>query len=196
MKKLFVLFGVILVASLVSTPAIAQSRPQAMTGLGVGFADSLRFSNGHGIGTGGWKDTLHVSLKGGLRDTSQVFDLQNLRRLGVMWKLDNRQGGATGIDTFSFACSLQVSIDKSNWDVSGNFPVFTNAASTDVAAVLYTYYVEGLLDTAGRTQTNDLWGQQAIACARWGRFVTVSTLDTVDTLIVEGQAYHDYQPLR
>jgi hypothetical protein len=196
MKKILVLLSVFLMVAYVAAPALAQNRPQAMKGAGVGYADSLRFSNGHGLGTGGWKDTLHVTLKGGLRDTSSSFDLQNIRNLGTMWKIDNRQGATGGIDTFTFSCSLDVSVDGKNWDVVANFPVFTTALTVDIAPALYSYYAEGLQDSIGRTLSNDIFGQAAIQCARWGRFRTVSTLDTADTLIVEGQMYSDYKPLR
>jgi len=146
---------------------------------GVVYVDSLDWSNGTGLDTlGGTIDTL-ISAD---RDTSEMFQLANLKYLGAMFVYDQTQGTAGG--THSYICSLEVSIDGSNWYRPTASAAFSIASSADqTQPEIMVFYDATRADsvlTGANTRTSGS-AMHIIGSARLGRFISVQASGAADT---------------
>uniref|UniRef100_A0A6H1ZAD7 Uncharacterized protein n=1 Tax=viral metagenome TaxID=1070528 RepID=A0A6H1ZAD7_9ZZZZ len=186
MKKLIVLFAVFgLLVAAQAESFLKNSGDRSST-------YSVIWSNERGIGTGGTIDT----LLGADKDTSTIFQLDNLQSLGAIFVVNVQQGAAHGIDTAAvLSCSLQVSIDGTNWVSLRNEPSFTHASSADPAGnVMIVWYAEGALGDSiiGDGNVAGPNSRAYIDAARLGRLVLIQTADNNDTSYTQVQVHLEY----
>jgi len=150
------------------------------------FVDSLAWSNGQGLGTGGLVDTL---VAASLRDTSDAFPLTNLAWLGAMWKTDFKTNVSDAV-----TCSLEVSMDGTNWVRPAGMAVFSTAASAADGTDWCVFFSNVDIDApVTANNVSDKAAQAAIGVARLGRFVTATATQTADTLFSQIYVHRQYQ---
>ena len=187
MKKLIVLFAVfgLLVAAQATSTQLKPSGDRS-------FSYSVIWSNEVGQGAGGTIDTLLGSDK----DTSTAFSLDNLQSLGAIFVVNVQQGAAHGIDTAAvLSCSLQVSIDGTNWITVPNEPSFTHASSADPAGKnMIVWYSEAAMSdsSAGDVDVAGSASMSYVDAARLGRLVIIQTADNNDTSYTQVQVHLEY----
>jgi len=157
---------------------------------GVVYVDTLDWSNGQGVGASGMVDTL-IGATG--RDTSEVFSLANLQFLGATFVHTNSQGTAGG--THSYICSLEVSIDGSNWFRPAAGPVFSTSSSADPwrgTPIVYYSDTRDSVATEALLAAGDF--RYIVGSARLGRFVSKQVSGAADTTFGTVVVYKEYRP--
>jgi len=179
MRKLIVLFSslAMLVFAFADQADARKQHQYSLTPGGTVFIDSLCWSNGQGLGsTGSFIDTLIAAD----RDTSMNIQLANLRYLSGMFIYTNSQGTAGG--THTYRCSLEVSLDGSNWYRPAAEPVFSTASSVDpVVNTMITYYTTDKDSVASQAEVGGGAFRYVIGSARLGRFIAVQASGAADT---------------
>ena len=169
----------LLAFSFTAPASASKQRAYSVRPGGVVYIDTLDWSDGLGSGTGGTIDTL---IGTSARDTSETFQLANLKYLGAMFVYNNIQGTAGG--EYTFACSLEVSIDGSNWYRPVASAVFSTASSTDPAEnhimVLYDNTRSDSVLTGANTRTSGS-AMHVIGSARLGRIISKQVAGAADT---------------
>jgi len=171
--------------------ASAQTSKTFMLNTGVtGYVDSLLWSNGSGLST-----TKLCTLKAATdRDTSNTFELSNLKAFTAWIDITNKQGTAGG--THAVACSLMVSMDGNTWFTNSLFPVWATASSTDPIDPAPVIYV-----AAGDSASTNVAGvasttaQRLLKSARFGRLKVKQLSGAADTSIVTITTYRQYDPV-
>lgn len=135
------------------------------------YVDTLEWSNGVGL-TAGTSQIDTIIGASGKDTTSITVQIANLEEMAAFYSTTNSQGTAGG--THTFQCSLQVSLDNTNWTTVS--PVFTTSSSADNSgyAVLFK---EGMLDTSVVGGQN----LDKISAARYARFFTRQASGAADT---------------
>ena len=150
------------------------------------YVDSLAWSNGQGLGAGGLIDTL---VAASLRDTSDSFPLTNLAWLSAMQKYDAKTNVAGTV-----TCSLEVSLDGTNWFRPETEAVFSSAASAIDHTDWVVLYASAGFDTmVTADEVSGGTAQSVVGASRLGRFVTVMSTATADTVFSQVYTLRQYK---
>jgi len=155
------------------------------------YVDTLRWSNNHGIGTGGLVDTLKAAAD---VDTTTEIQLSNLEALSAFFSVKGAQGTAGGTHTTS--CSLEVSLDGTNFMTVTGTPIYTLSSSPGATAskAFRVYYA---VDGDSAVTATDIPGprtRMVIQGSRLGRFKCAQASGAADTSFVTLVVYRSYKP--
>jgi len=158
------------------------------------YVDTMRWSNNHGLGTGGLQDTLKGTAD---VDTTTEIDLANLEAFSAMILVGgtNTDGG-----TQTASCSLEVSLDGTNFFTSTGIPVWYHGTSiTSKTALIkklrvyYAQYADSTVTDVDSTVANPR-GILKLRAARLGRWKCTHTATTAtDTTFITLIAYRSYR---
>ena len=181
MKRLVILLLAVALVGLAFTGVEAKTHRYQLGTPGWAVVDSLRWSNGRGLATGGYVDTLIASD----RDTSAEFTIADAKFVSAMFDYDTRQGTAGG--TFALTCSLEVSLNGSDWYRPVAGPRFSTTSSADpVRGTMRVYAVEGMQDSvAAENEVASGVFSRIVQSALKGRFIVVQTAGAADTTLWE-----------
>jgi len=138
------------------------------------YVDTMRWSNKHGIGTGGLIDTMVLSAE---VDTTTELDIANLEAMSAMFRIGGVQTTAGGTGTTQ--CSLDVSLDGTNWITNAGIPLFSTTATagskTTLSTAMRTYFAVDVDSVVTATDVPSVRGKAVMQGARLARFRCVRT---------------------
>lgn len=155
------------------------------------YVDTMRWSNNHGLGTGGLKDTLKGSSD---KDTTTIIPLDNLEAMSYMLIANGTTNGGT------LSCSLDVSLDRTNWKTETGIGIFATATSVTTSIkrlrVLYAG-PDSIVGSGVDSVTYSVRGKAKLGSYKWGRFRTIfaSGGTATDTVFVTLVTLRSYKPL-
>jgi len=154
------------------------------------YVDTVRWSNNHGIGTGGLRDSLRGTSD---KDTSSEFDIANLEAMSVM--IIANEAGTSG----TASCSLDVSLDGTNWSQEKGIVIWARASSivntTKALRVVYATDVDSAATDVDSTFSSPR-GKAKIQAARLARLRTIAvTGGGVDSVYITAVVYRSFKPL-
>ena len=188
MKKMFEFAIVVLLLVGVWSTVEAQNRSFVIDRGARAYMDTLRWSNKHGIGTGGLIDT---NAGASTKDTSMTFEAANLKSCSVVFTWTNAQGTAGG--THVMSCSLMVSNDGATWYTPLNQPVFTTAVSANPAnSELRVYYSPTADSTALENKVAGPAFMKMVGSSRLFRFKTSQATGAADTTFLKAVMFRQY----
>lgn len=166
----------------------AQSRSYPLDRGAKAYMDSIKWSNNHGIGTGGYICSLRAAAD---IDTSASFTLSNIQNMGAMFLWDTRQGTAGG--THAVSCSLAVSIDGSNWMTATGIPLWSTAVSADPTEASIVVFASDQDSAVTATDIPGPRGNALIRACRLGRFVCAQASGAADSTLLKVFLYRQYR---
>jgi len=193
MKKSFTLSVVLVTVALVlgsfvAVQAVGVSSYLKSFGSKV-YQDSIVWDEG----AGSFIDTL---IGATAADTSRIIPIDNLEAFSAMFIYTNSQGTAGG--THALSCSLEVSIDGSNWYQPPTTPVFSTSSSADPAAnSMIVYYAAGADSMIGDPNLiSGLTPKTFIAASRFARLRSVQASGDADTTFLKVITFRSHKPIR
>jgi hypothetical protein len=150
------------------------------------YVDTLRWSNNHGLGTGGLQDTLIGNADS---DTTTEIDLANLEAFSAYITAQGHGG------TNAVTCSLDVSLDGKNWVRPVGSPVWSANATLAWSSGIRVYYASEADTALGSTDVGGPRTKAIIQGSRVARFRCVQAVQAnTDTTVLYIIAYRSYKP--
>ncbi len=188
MKKLLIVVGLL---SLLSLEAQAQAVRRHLVETGAAaYTHTLRWTGG---------TTVSRLVATGPRDTSETFDLANLKTLSAVFRPYDR----VGTDSRTIRCSLDVSLDGVTWINSSLLQAYASGAITTTTPgptfISFLTSQPAYADSANVHSTaGGLWRdhQKVLRAVRYGRFrIHATQSNATDTIYVQTTVYREHGPV-